>query len=39
MFNNKWETLTSEELDRILDEVFWKVFWKRRLNLEDKSNG
>ena len=39
MFNNKWETLTTEELDQILDEVFWKVFWKRRLNLEDKRNG
>ena len=39
MFNNKWETLTTEELERILDEVFWKVFWKPRLNLEDKGNG
>ena len=25
-FNNKWATLTSEELDKILDAVFRKVF-------------
>jgi hypothetical protein len=37
-FNNKWSTLTTEELDRILDSVFWDVFWKKRLNVPEKSN-
>lgn len=38
-FVNRWDTLTSEELDQILDAVFWKLFWKRRLNLEEQNNG
>ncbi len=38
-FNNKWDTLTNEELEQILDEVFWKLFWKRRLNLEESTDG
>ena len=38
-FNNKWDTLTNEELEQILGEVFWKLFWKRRLNLEESTDG
>jgi len=29
-FENRWSTLTDEELERILDEVFLKVFWRLR---------
>lgn len=37
-FVNKWDTLTTEELDQILDKVFWDVFWKKRLNLRERDN-
>lgn len=29
-FVNRWDTLTAEELDRILDEAFASVFGGRR---------
>ena len=38
-FVNKWDTLTTEELDQILDRVFWNVFWKKRLNVPERGDG
>jgi len=30
--------LTTEELDQILDSVFWDVFWKERLNVPERDD-
>jgi len=37
-FVNKWDTLTTDELDQILDRVFWNVFWKERLNVPERDD-
>jgi len=37
-FVNKWDTLTTDELDQILDKVFWNVFWKERLNVSERDD-
>jgi|TARA_B100001059_G_C17593414_1_gene455836 hypothetical protein len=37
-WQNRFEKISEEELDKVLNDVFWEVFWRPKLNLDIKNN-
>ena len=37
-WQNRFEKISEQELDKVLNDVFWEVFWRPKLELDIFNN-